>query len=53
MPESMRARVTFGSEYGHRDPRVEVGEVGLPLVRRDLRRIFDLRRDAIDRLLGV
>ena len=34
-------------------PLGPVGRVGLPLVRRDLRRIFDYRRDAVARLLGV
>lgn len=29
-----------------------VGELAMPLVRRDLEAIFDFRRDAIDRLLG-
>jgi hypothetical protein len=29
-----------------------LGELALPLVRRDLRTIFDFRRDAVDRLLG-
>jgi hypothetical protein len=29
-----------------------LGELALPLVRRDLRAIFDFRRDAVDRLLG-
>jgi ligand-binding SRPBCC domain-containing protein len=30
-----------------------VGELALPLVRRDLRRIFDFRRDAVTRLFGA
>jgi ligand-binding SRPBCC domain-containing protein len=30
-----------------------VGELALPLVRRDLRAIFDFRRDAVTRLLGA
>ncbi len=30
-----------------------LGELALPLVRRDLEAIFDYRRDAVDRLLGA
>ena len=33
-------------------PLWPLGELALPLVRRDLRRIFDFRRDSVGALLG-